>query len=39
VIRDLGEPASTQTFKWNKKNNELITIEKYYSEDYGIQLK
>ncbi|CAF4248133.1 unnamed protein product, partial [Adineta steineri] len=38
-ISGLGESASTQTFKWNKRDNSVITVENFYIEKYGIELE
>ncbi|UJR09388.1 hypothetical protein I4U23_013631 [Adineta vaga] len=39
TIHGFGQPASTQTFPWNEKNNELITVENFFKEKYGYKLK
>ncbi|CAF1302297.1 unnamed protein product [Adineta steineri] len=38
-ISSLGESASTQTFKWNERDNNLITVEDFYMKKYGIELE
>jgi UTP-glucose-1-phosphate uridylyltransferase len=38
IIDELGEAAATQTFLWKQKNAE-ITVENYFKEHYGIDLK
>ncbi|CAF4395359.1 unnamed protein product, partial [Adineta steineri] len=35
----LGESASTQTFEWNERDKNLITVEDFYMKKYGIELE
>lgn len=37
-IKDLGETANKQTFKWEEKNR-IVTIQDYYKEHHGIDLE
>ena len=39
TIHGFGKSASTQTFVWEQKNNELVTVEDYFNERYGTKLK
>lgn len=39
TIHGFGKSASTQTFIWAEKNNELITVENYFKKRYGTELR
>ncbi|CAF0788522.1 unnamed protein product [Adineta ricciae] len=39
TIHGFGKSASTQTFVWEQKNNESITVENYFKERYGTKLE